>query len=232
MGFGCAGQAGLMPATRRPENPIQKFRSHRFHAETHISTQPPQPLQDARLSQPHENQERGRGPVTAARQGPQACFRKRGVSRLRFRWFFPFSKAAIRCLSPKVRRNGDMPEARFDWRSTRLRKHADYQRVYRESRRHSSASMTYFFRAREAGEPAGVAPRIGLTTGRVLGGAVERNRIRRRMREAVRMHVVELPQRMDVVLHPRKQVLEMEFARLENEVSRIFAAVAAAGAKA
>jgi RNase P protein component len=46
------------------------------------------------------------------------------------------------------------------------------------------------------------------------------------------MHVVELPQRMDVVLHPRKQVLEMEFARLENEVSRIFAAVAAAGAKA
>jgi ribonuclease P protein component len=92
--------------------------------------------------------------------------------------------------------------------------------------------MTYFFRARESGEPAGMAPRIGLTTGRVLGGAVERNRIRRRMRAAVRLHVVELPQRMDVVLHPRKQVLAMEFARLENEVSRVFAAVAAAGAKA
>jgi hypothetical protein len=35
-----------------------------------------------------------------------------------------------------------------------------------------------------------------------------------------------------VVLHPRKQVLEMEFGRLQNEVARIFAAVTAAGAKA
>jgi ribonuclease P protein component len=123
-----------------------------------------------------------------------------------------------------------MPEASFDWRSTRLRKHADYQRVYRESRRYSSASMSYFFRARESAEPAGAAPRIGLTTGRVLGGAVVRNRIRRRMREAVRLHVSELPQQVDVVLHPRKQVLEMDFTRLENEVARIFATVTA-GAK-
>jgi ribonuclease P protein component len=131
--------------------------------------------------------------------------------------------------SPQVRRNGDMPEAKLDWRSTRLRKHAEYQRVYRESRRHSSASMTYFYRARQDGEPGGEQPRIGLTTGRVLGGAVVRNRIRRRLREAVRLHAGELPQRVDVVLHPRKQVLEMEFARLEQEVSRIFAAVPAQG---
>jgi ribonuclease P protein component len=118
-----------------------------------------------------------------------------------------------------------MPEASFDWRDARLRKHADYQRVYRESRRHSSASMSYFFRARPAGEPGIAAPRIGLTAGRVLGNAVERNRIRRRMREAVRMHLSELPPGVDVVLHPRKSVLEIEFARLESEISKIFANV-------
>ena len=119
-----------------------------------------------------------------------------------------------------------MPETRFQWRSARLRKHADYQRVYQESRRYSSPSMSYFFRARPAADESGVQPRVGLTAGRVLGGAVERNRIRRRMKEAVRLHLDELPACVDVVLHPRRLVLEMEFARLEREVSRIFASVA------
>ena len=60
----------------------------------------------------------------------------------------------------------------------------------------------------------------------MLGGAVERNRIRRRMREAVRLHLSELPPRLDVVLHPRRLVLEMEFRKLEIEVARVFARVA------
>lgn len=120
-----------------------------------------------------------------------------------------------------------MPEERRNWRGSRLRKHADYQRVYGAGRRHSSASMSYFFRLREPGEMAGAGARVGLTAGRVLGVAVERNRIRRRMREAVRLHLNELPAGVDVVLHPRRLVLDLEFARLEREVSRIFGAVAA-----
>jgi ribonuclease P protein component len=86
--------------------------------------------------------------------------------------------------------------------------------------------MSYFYRTRSTEDPAGAEPRVGLTAGRVLGGAVERNRIRRRMKEAVRLHWNQLPPRVDVVLHPRRMVLEMEFSRLEHEVGRVFASVA------
>ena len=83
--------------------------------------------------------------------------------------------------------------------------------------------MTYFFAERTSSPPAG--PRVGLTAGRVLGKAVERNRIKRRMREAVRLNLALLTRDVDVVLHPRRTVLTAEFAGLQNEVSKIFAMV-------
>jgi ribonuclease P protein component len=110
-------------------------------------------------------------------------------------------------------------------RGARLSKHADYQRVYEESRKYFSASMTYFFSPRSESFVSVRGPRVGLTAGRVLGKAVERNRIKRRMREAVRKNLGCLHSDVDVVLHPRKNVLEMDFPRLEGEVKRVFASV-------
>ncbi|HET6220263.1 MAG TPA: ribonuclease P protein component [Acidobacteriaceae bacterium] len=113
----------------------------------------------------------------------------------------------------------------------RLRKHADYQRVYQRSRKHFSPSMTYFFAERPAAASpvSGVnrilGPRVGLTAGRVLGKAVERNRIKRRMRDAVRLNLEFLTRDVDVVLHPRRTVLTEEFARLQGEVCKIFSVI-------
>lgn len=108
-----------------------------------------------------------------------------------------------------------------------LRKHADYQRVYREGKRQSLPLMTYFFSLRSQPEPQGLpsGPRVGLTAGKVLGNAVKRNRIKRRMREAVRLHCPELTASVDVILHPRRTVLEAEFSQIEREVARAFRAV-------
>jgi ribonuclease P protein component len=62
---------------------------------------------------------------------------------------------------------------------------------------------------------------VGLTAGKVLGKAHERNRIKRRMREALRRHVELLPEGCDLILHPRRSVLTVEFRKLEAEIVRI-----------
>lgn len=100
----------------------------------------------------------------------------------------------------------------------RLRKHADYQRAYAASRKCQSASMSWFL-APQVEEVGG--PRVGLTAGKVLGKAHERNRIKRRMRDILRRHVDLLPAHADLILHPRRSVLTADFAKLEAEVVRI-----------
>jgi ribonuclease P protein component len=105
-----------------------------------------------------------------------------------------------------------------DWR---LHKHADYQRVYKASRKQFSTSLTYFVAAQPA-EIAGTGPRVGITAGKVLGKAMERNRIKRRMRAAIVGNLDVLRVNLDVVLHPKRSVLTAEWPALRNEVRRIF----------
>jgi ribonuclease P protein component len=106
----------------------------------------------------------------------------------------------------------------------RLRKHADYQRAYAASRKRQSASMSWFLAPQQpayAGAPLPTVPRVGLTAGKVMGKAHERNRLKRRMREALRRHTDLLPTGCDLILHPRRFVLTMDFTKLEAEVVRI-----------
>ena len=66
-------------------------------------------------------------------------------------------------------------------------------------------------------------PRIGFTTPRALGKAVVRNRIRRRMREAVRLELDSLNSEWSIVFNPRRKTLDCQFTDLQTEVRRLFA---------
>jgi ribonuclease P protein component len=121
--------------------------------------------------------------------------------------------------------------ARFP-RTARLLRHADFERVYKQGRRHFSASMTVFYWPRPevstearngATPPTGL--RIGFTVSRVLGGAVQRNRMKRRLREAVRLSLSPAGVAADVVINPKKSLLAVDFSEVVNEVSRAFAVI-------
>lgn len=95
-------------------------------------------------------------------------------------------------------------------------------------RRQFSQLMTFFYLEREAPHV-----RVGITVGRALGGAVQRNRIKRRMREAVRANlstVADLP--IDLVINPKKAVLTEPFDRVLHEVQVGFQKLAARGVRA
>jgi ribonuclease P protein component len=116
--------------------------------------------------------------------------------------------------------------ARFP-REVRLLRHADFERVYKQGRRHFGPHLTAFFRRREA---AG-GLRIGFTVSKVLGGAVERNRMRRRLREAVRLHWPEFQAPIDIVINPKKSLLMVDFAELGKEIGKVFEVVRKFGEK-
>jgi ribonuclease P protein component len=93
--------------------------------------------------------------------------------------------------------------------------------VYKQGRRHFTAHMTVFYLAQEQGQ----GTRVGFTVGRVLGGSVVRNRIKRRLREAVRMEGLQANFPADVVINPKRSLLAVEFAALREEVRRAFLVV-------
>jgi ribonuclease P protein component len=65
-------------------------------------------------------------------------------------------------------------------------------------------------------------PRVGFTVGKVLGGAVQRNRMKRRLREAVRLEPVQKEAAVDVVINPKRSLLKADFHELQREVARAF----------
>ena len=116
-------------------------------------------------------------------------------------------------------------------RSVRLLRHADFERVYKQGRRHFASHMTVFYSPRTKAGSEAAGPRVGFTVSKALGGAVVRNRMKRRLREAVRLHGT-IPAAMDVVINPKKSLLTADFVDLQREIRRAFEVIGKSAGKA
>lgn len=110
-------------------------------------------------------------------------------------------------------------------KTVRILRRSDFRKVYDEGSRFSCPFFAAFCfkRPDDLDVPLPEGPKVGFTVTKALGNAVVRNRMKRRLREAVRLHLNELPAPWMVVMNGRKGLLEAEFAGVEREVTRLFA---------
>ena len=95
----------------------------------------------------------------------------------------------------------------------RLKNSAEFQSVYKGGERRDSRSFVVFLLANGLDRS-----RVGLTTPRKIGIAVQRNRIRRRVREILRLAWPLVPRGVDIVINPRRSASGREFAELRAEL--------------
>lgn len=64
---------------------------------------------------------------------------------------------------------------------------------------------------------AGLPARLGVVTSKKIGGAVQRSRARRLLRESFRLHQHELAQPVDMILVARNSIASKDFASVERD---------------
>lgn len=167
----------------------------RFVAEAHLSTACSPAPQEARFPRANENEEWPQSTGAASRQG---------AARANTRLAFPVDQE---------KSFAELPAKQNLPREWRLLRRSEYDAVYREGRRRSSAAFVIFSRRNSLPRD-----RFGMSVKKALGNAVVRNRIRRRVREILRLHREEIARGWDVVIHPSRAVATIEFAKLEVEL--------------
>jgi ribonuclease P protein component len=100
----------------------------------------------------------------------------------------------------------------------RLRRRPEFLRVYEKGFRTSSP----YFAAVCLKVEGQAGPRVGFATPRKLGGSVVRNRLRRRLREAVRLNLERLAPEWMVVVQARGTAMEAPFEDLKREIEKLF----------
>jgi len=100
---------------------------------------------------------------------------------------------------------------------TSIKRNSDFRRIYAKGKSAVSPGAVIYCRKNKLG-----SNRAGYTVSKKLGKAVVRNRVRRRLREIVRLNSGNLQQGYDLIVVARSRALEMDYHRLERDVLSCF----------
>jgi len=129
--------------------------------------------------------------------------------------------------SPLATREPFGTPIRFGFPKTaRILRATDFRRAYNQGTRFTGRYFAAFClrverAAREASK--GQGPRLGFTVPRAFGKAVLRNRVKRRLREALRVRLMEVAPEWDIVINPRRPAIAAPVEELRREVDRLVA---------
>lgn len=102
-------------------------------------------------------------------------------------------------------------------KSARILRPPDFRQTYDEGSKHACPLFVAFYRDRGDRE----ITRFGFTTPRALGKSVIRNRVKRRLRECVRLRRERFPYGFNLVFNPRKAMLEAPWSEIERHVEKL-----------
>jgi ribonuclease P protein component len=98
-------------------------------------------------------------------------------------------------------------------RKYRLQRNSDFQQVRQQGKFYASSFMVLAFLRNELDHS-----RFGFSVNKRLGKAVQRNKIKRRMREAVRLQIPHIKPGFDVVVIARQPICDASYTQIEQSL--------------
>ena len=98
-------------------------------------------------------------------------------------------------------------------RINRLRKRYQYQYIYKSGSFISEKAVTLHYVTSKT-----KCIKVGFAVTKKIGGAIKRNLIRRRLREIIRKHLINLKQNYNIIIVAKESILDVDFENLSKQI--------------